>query len=375
MGLLSEIDRQKDILQKLSLSTAEYRSVCAQSNPYEALQHCSTFDSESAVILGQVDFLLQPVREYLGRPGKQLRFVDLGSKKGGFSQYILWRASRQARGGEEGARGWYFGNAGAKQDPGTDSGGGHGVEIDMRRMTLECGGSAAGLLSVFKQGTNILDPATVEAFVEFVMGGNDGTASIDLVVAEHYWNDMPDYALGLERLQYAYTIAQAVIALRVLRQGGTFVFKMAEAVTPLSAEILFLVFACFERMATVRSLASKPTSAERFIVCNHLKGDPRPIATHLLSALAKIFADQFKLSHLVSWTNVSGSKQFIGPLCHANSKLARTQVTALKTVSAAASDRKPTTRSDMEECFSPSTLQTETAERLLKSWGLPVASL
>ncbi|KAJ1903422.1 hypothetical protein LPJ71_005187 [Coemansia sp. S17] len=217
----------------------------------------------------------------------------------------------------------------------------------------------------FKTKPDILDPTTVEAFIELVKGDTT-MAGVELVVGE-FGNDLPDFGTGLEQRQYAFIIAQAVIALRVLRQGGTFVFRMADTTTPLSAEILFLLHSCFDRIAIARSLVSRPTSAERYILCNHLRGDPSWVAGHLLSALTKIRTDQLKLSHLVSWTRVSAEKDFIDKIAKVNVKLGHTRISGLKH----AVEQLSLSSSNNAD-YQPNKFQIDAAERCLKTWSLPV---
>ncbi|KAJ2744717.1 hypothetical protein GGI20_002732 [Coemansia sp. BCRC 34301] len=329
--LAKDLERQREALIRMGPSAAEFSAACAPSNPHEALEFCSALDNSSSVALGHLDFLLQPVKEYLGAESG-IKFVDLGSKHGGFSRYILWRANRDGRG--RGVKGWYLRGCDAKKLPIGAPDADYGLDIE--RLPLDCNGAADSLReygSGMKASPDILDPAAVEAFIEFVKSSGAGTGGIDLVVAESGSSDslaLPDFGTDLEQRQYAFIISQAVIALRLLRKGGTFVFKMSDTSTPLSAEILFLLLACFERMAIVRSLASRPTSAERYIVCNHLRGEPRWVASHLLVALTRMHTDQLKLSHLVSWTRVSAERQFMGKLSSVNVTLAHAQLAALK---------------------------------------------
>ncbi|KAJ2054452.1 hypothetical protein GGH13_008218 [Coemansia sp. S155-1] len=365
IGLLKDIEGQNDSLVKAGLSLRELDSVCAPNNPYEALAQRCLLDSLSSVALGHLDFLLQPVREYL-KPFAQIRFVDLGSRFGGFSRYILWRTSTTRSDCNISAKGWYFGcgDTSVFERPPTDS----GNELDLSRLSM---GYRGGIEMVrefgldFKTKPDILDPTTVEAFIELVKGDTT-MAGVELVVGE-FGNDLPDFGTGLEQRQYAFIIAQAVIALRVLRQGGTFVFRMADTTTPLSAEILFLLHSCFDRIAIARSLVSRPTSAERYILCNHLRGDPSWVAGHLLSALTKIRTDQLKLSHLVSWTRVSAEKDFIDKIAKVNMKLGHTRISGLKH----AVEQLSLSSSNNAD-YQPNKFQIDAAERCLKTWSLPV---
>ncbi|KAJ2694438.1 hypothetical protein H4218_005607, partial [Coemansia sp. IMI 209128] len=351
LGLVRELEKQREAVMGMGLSAHEFNLVCAPNNPYEALAQSSAWGNLSAVALGHLDFLLRPVSEYL-KPESKLRFVDLGSTSGGFSRYILWRAGRRG----SSARGWYFGSPAGERET-LDAADG----LDIGRLSLD---GADGTLTEFGAGSptkpDILDPAAVEAFIGSVKSG--ASASVDLVVAES-GRELADFGVDLERRQYAFILAQSVIALRVLRAGGTFVFRMAETTTPLSAEILFLLHACFERMAVVRSLVSRPTCTERFIVCNHLVGESRWVASHFLAALARMRGDQFKLSHLVSWTRVSAERQFIDKLSGVNVTLAQSQLAGFKYAGEHSSGVAE---------FRPSRLQSDVAERCLNTWDLPL---
>ncbi|KAJ2733482.1 hypothetical protein IW152_003033 [Coemansia sp. BCRC 34962] len=353
VGLVRELERRREMMMGMGLSAHEFNLVCAPNNPYEALAQSSAWGSLSAVALGHLDFLLKPVTEYL-KPKMELRFVDLGSICGGFSRYILWRANRV--GGS--AKGWYLGCPSGAERGTLDSADG----LDIGRLSL---GVADDSLTEFGAGSptkpDVLEPATVEAFIEFVKSGSNA-AGVDLVVGES-GRELPDFGVDLERRQYAFILAQSAIALRVLRAGGTFVFRMADTTTPLSAEILFLLHACFERMAVVRSLASRPTSTERFIVCNHVGGESRWVASHFLAALARMRGDQFKLSHLVSWTRVSAERQFIDKIAGVNVTLAQSQLAGLKYAGEHSSSVGE---------FRPSRLQSDVAERCLSVWDLPL---
>ncbi|KAJ2452788.1 hypothetical protein EV183_002686 [Coemansia sp. RSA 2336] len=329
-GLLQNIDKCKQVLAQMPQNTVH--SAGRAIHQYAAVLQ-SALDNEAAVMLGHLDFLLQPIREYM-QPGRLLNYVDLGSHKRGFSQYIRWRAGQQSGGVK--TQGWHF----------ASSVSGNGVP-------------ASKDLLEFAEPGGILDPRNIEQFVQMVR--RDCADGVDVVVADSCLDGSGSHA-SEEKQQYAFTIAQAAVALRVLRHGGTFVFKTFEASTPLSAELLFLIHACFERMAIVRSSVSQVTSSERYVVCNRLSADPRWISSHLLAALAKIHTGQLKLSHLASWTRVSSEKHFIEPVFRSNMAIAQMQ---LQSLNAVAAYKQPPSSS------SYSRHQIETADACLQQWSLP----
>ncbi|KAJ1936163.1 hypothetical protein FBU59_005146, partial [Linderina macrospora] len=91
--------------------------------------------------LAHLDYSLGVVREYL-KPDGELKFVDLCSDRGGFSEYVLWRAGKQS----VKSHGWYFADTSAK------------YPLDMGKMLSECHG--AENTTAFQ--ADLLDPAYVD---------------------------------------------------------------------------------------------------------------------------------------------------------------------------------------------------------------------
>ncbi|KAJ1939094.1 hypothetical protein GGF37_004539 [Kickxella alabastrina] len=370
VSLLQAADGIKEDMRKQSVSKEQFVSASLALNPYAGLTR-SVFGGLSAVALGHVDFLLRAVAEYTSNKGV-LRFVDVGSCQGALSEYILWRASSQSK---LDTRGWYFGNGSAT------------ASKVGRRMLAECRAAErldefSGAAAATAGSGGVLDPANIDAFVQHVRASND-QKHVDLVVAENDSLEQGDLALGHEKHQYAYTIAQAIVAFQILRRGGTFVFKVYDTATPLSVELLYLIHACFERMAIVRPLASRPTSTERFVVCNNLNADPARLVAHFTMALGKMHDGSLKPSHLVSWTKVSAERQFMGPLGRINNKIAQEQVQALKSVAAHIGRQQPGGGGGGASSANKNTSaehmltrqQEDVANLCLKTWGLPQLQL
>ncbi|KAJ2714441.1 Cap-specific mRNA (nucleoside-2'-O-)-methyltransferase 1 [Coemansia spiralis] len=312
-------------------------------HPYAALASRCALHSVAAVELGHVEFLLCPLLGLLQpkilpgqpRPAPALRYLVQGANGDAYADYIRWRASTVP--GAPQPNGWWFApGAAGQQSPG---------------------------LGVIDGGAGPLDLTAMEGAVRRVRSDDGGRGCVDLVVA-----DGVDAHAGpsgsLEKQLYAVVMSQAAVALQVLREGGCFVFRAVEATTPLSAEILFLVQACFEHTSIVRSFASRPTGADRFVVCRGLVAGVKDVASHLLAALATIRDGQFKLAHLVSWTRVSAEKDFVNMVCAANMSVAKAQITALAAVAARAQEQHAA-----GDGFSGA--QIDLATRCLRLWGLP----
>ncbi|KAJ2723683.1 hypothetical protein GGI07_002478 [Coemansia sp. Benny D115] len=351
--LLHNIHKYKEkITNLLQKNTLLFLSLSKVLNPYEGLSS-TRLVGPSAVVMGNIDSHVHAVSEYTAKD--VFRFVDLESTSGGFSEYILWKVSKSQQLTD--VRGWYLkSNAAAS-----------GVS---EHMLPEC--KATERLSEFGQLVGkdvILDRANIDAFVKHVKSENTQSQGVDLVVAEKDDLDTTDLDLFFEKRQHAFTIAQAIVALRLLRLGGTFVFKIYEISMPLSAELLFLIHSLFKRMSIVRSLASRPTSAERFVVCSEMVGDPSWLINHLSSALHSIMHGSMKLSHLVSWTNLSKNVNFLKFIWNFNEGIAKTQADAFQAMEGFIEAQGPRIK-DSVTGKDLTCLQKSVAYACLERWGM-----
>ncbi|KAJ2782525.1 hypothetical protein H4R18_002218 [Coemansia javaensis] len=338
--LLAAIHAHKGALDRLVPELRE--AVLRAADPHAAVVPRCTLNNAAAIALGVVDAAVHSVQSRL-RPGSTLHYVDLGSAAGGSAGYIRWRAAQRIDGAR--AAGWYFA-------PGTPGAGPAAAPADG--------------LEVFEPDSSLLNPASIDAFAARLAAG-EARGKVDLVVAgctpEH-----SGLAADLEKHQYPFAIAQAALALRVLRAGGTLVLKMYEVSTPLTAGLLFLVHSCFERMAIVRPFSSPRASSERHFVFSGLAADPDWVARHLAAALAKMRAGQLKPSHLVSWTNVSAEEAFIEAIQRSGAAIATEQLGTIQPALAHAG------QAAIARDAGFSAAQIEAADRCLRSCDLPVAS-
>ncbi|KAJ2762949.1 hypothetical protein H4S06_000369 [Coemansia sp. BCRC 34490] len=388
IGLVQEIDRVKSTLSR-QVAAGAFDAARRQTNMYAdliPLPSSPRFVGASAVALAHLDFLVSVVAMYLGRGGGALpsfRFADLGSERGGCAEYVLWRAAtskgRPAHtvSGEADAfsvHGWYFDTNGHRglQEASAVADAGSGLSLG--DMHEQC--DAANRLTVVAQadastaggGSAITSEANIDAFVRQVQAetsrapGDSQAAGIDLVVGEACYSQ-DDLAMDHEKGQYTFTLAQTTIALQVLRPGGSFVFRLFDITTPPTAEMLFVLSACFESVDIVRSLVSRPTSSERFVVCRRLRAiDTQWAALHMRTALNRINSGNFKLSHILSWTKVMDDHRFVSSLREANTEIAHAQLAMLKGVAEITLGHKQVVDRSLE--------QKSAATRCLDEWGL-----
>jgi cap1 methyltransferase len=70
----------------------------------------------------------------------------------------------------------------------------------------------------------------------------------------------------------AMLLAETTIAIKSLREGGTFVMRLYDMFTPYTVGLLYLLYRAFEQVTLIRPEACRPGSSERFVVCKQFKG-------------------------------------------------------------------------------------------------------
>ncbi|CAN0190051.1 unnamed protein product [Ectocarpus sp. 6 AP-2014] len=112
---------------------------------------------------------------------------------------------------------------------------------------------------------DLTDEANIQGFVEAIGTSTTGKY-LDLVVADGGFGTARD-TLQQERLLSPLVHAEALTALLLLREEGSFVCKLFECWTESTAALLYLLHRKFRRIAIVKPIASRPASGERYLVC------------------------------------------------------------------------------------------------------------
>lgn len=97
----------------------------------------------------------------------------------------------------------------------------------------------------------------------------DGLAN--LVVADGGFDAQRDSNCQ-ESLAHKIVVCQTAAALSLLRVGGTFVLKMFGFRETRTRRMLSYLYECFEKMAFVKPVLSRPASAERYLICYGYEG-------------------------------------------------------------------------------------------------------
>ena len=275
------------------------RSIC---NPFECLGHTydskkhaknsrkrrcnglSQFVNRSAIKLANIDALLGFTLTSASCPTplggdavSPFVFVDLCGAPGGFSEYILYRLKHPVSSEEAPASCLGFGMSlsGRNED-------GKGVAWNMEhlreyhldklhgrcqyRFQNTSGDDGTGSIYSWKNTLSLLH------LISTTLGARaprDGLAS--LVVADGGFDAQRD-SNSQEALAHRIVVCQTAAALSLLRIGGVFVLKMFGFREPQTRRMLSHLYECFEKVAFVKPVLSRPASAERYLVCYGYEG-------------------------------------------------------------------------------------------------------
>jgi cap1 methyltransferase len=238
-----QLQRAKDIFgDQRYMANTDLRT---QTNPFENVGR-SIFMNRAAVKLANIDAVFNVTGHDSGMvvmqvPGK-FTFCDIAAGPGAFTQYIQYRRPD--------AYGW--------------------------GITLK------GPLD-WKLGPNAVDPTRFETvygprptdngdlyqhwkfFSDFVRQTQvDG---VDLVTGDGGFDvDTPEGYERQEFLSMRLLLCQILVAISVLRTGGSFVCKVFDTATEMSGQLVYLLSLCFDAVVFFKPASSRPANAERYIV-------------------------------------------------------------------------------------------------------------
>lgn len=238
-----ELQRAKDIFGDTRyLQNTYLRTV---TNPFEGVGR-SIFMNRAAVKLANIDAVFDVTGHQTGMvvmqvPGK-FTFCDVAAGPGAFTQYIQYRRPDSYGWGMtlKGPLDWKVGPDG----------------VDPTRFETIYGPSQADNGDLYQHW---------KFFSDYVRQTQvDG---VDLVTGDGGF-DVDDKD-GFERQEFLSSrlfLCQILVALSVLRNGGSFVCKVFDTVTELSGQLVYLLSLCFDAVVFFKPASSRPANAERYII-------------------------------------------------------------------------------------------------------------
>ena len=117
---------------------------------------------------------------------------------------------------------------------------------------------------MFNDG-NIYNVYVADAYVNKV-----GKNSVDLVTADGGFQAKDENDKEVEHVKLF--LAETLIALRVLKKGGSYILKIYDIFTQPTLELLYLLKNTFKSVQIKKPVSSRPANSERYIVCHGYQG-------------------------------------------------------------------------------------------------------
>lgn len=242
------------ILQKVknTFSNPNFISARNAANPFEELSR-SIFMNRAAIKIANLDALYNFTNHnsglisYTDESDDLFTFCDVASGPGGFTEYIQFRR-RKARG-----YGMSLRDTSKSLQWNTD-------KLDMSRFIVTYGDDNTG--NLYTQW---------EWFTKFI--SDKEPTGVDLVMADGGF-EVEDIKEGFERQEYLTShllMAECAVGIKCCKEGGTFVVKCFNTVTQISAEIVFILAQCFEKISIIKPVSSRPANEEQYIICTNKK--------------------------------------------------------------------------------------------------------
>jgi cap1 methyltransferase len=208
---------------KKAFSVPNFIEARNKTNPFEEIPR-SIFINIDAVKLANIDSVLHVSNEIFTfdhkQSDKQFTFCDVASGPGGFTQYLQYRFPNS------------YGYGMTLLHPTLDW---NKNFLDMKRFEPFYGPDNTGNLY-----TNC------EHFIKFVL--NKSPAGVDLVTADGDPDIEDNLYFKQEFLLSRLLTTQALIGIGCTKIGGNFVLKVFDTVTDHSAQIIYILSLCFEKI-------------------------------------------------------------------------------------------------------------------------------
>ncbi|XP_065333184.1 cap-specific mRNA (nucleoside-2'-O-)-methyltransferase 1-like [Cloeon dipterum] len=333
------------------LDDVELRKSRGKCNPFESIGKVF-FQNRAALKMANIDaacdMMFTDPKNKEGQkslPQDQLLyFADICAGPGGFSEYVLWRKSWQAKG---------FGF--------TLRGGNDFKLEDFYAASAETFEPCYG-----KDGDgNIYKPANISHFQEHVLA-NAGGKGVHFTMADGGFSVEGQENIQ-EILSHRLYLCQCLVALSITRPGGHFVVKLFDLFTPFSAGLIWLMRRAFREICIFKPNTSRPANSERYLVCKHRLDDVSAVRNLMWTAneeFEKLGTGSGRaVVTLVPEDVIAGDKELVEYLTTSNNELGHRQAVSLNKIKAFCQD--PT-------LFEPR--QAEMRKSCLDLWRIPEKS-
>lgn len=240
-----DVDKYEE-LQQLKDKFEDPRFVKARSetNPVEGIGK-GIFLNRAAIKLANIDAIFKLSKyniDFLTKTSSlPFIFADVAGGPGGFTEYLQYRLPNSVGYGITLKSGlpWNMN------------------KLDMNYFNITYGRDETG--NVFTNS---------DYFSEWVLSKN--REGVDLVVSDGGF-ETDDRPRQQEILSAGLILHEILIALMILKPNGNFLVKVFDTVTPISADLIYLITLCFDETYMFKPLSSRPANSERYLVAKSKK--------------------------------------------------------------------------------------------------------
>nr|XP_050847313.1 cap-specific mRNA (nucleoside-2'-O-)-methyltransferase 1 [Vespula vulgaris] len=336
--IVKDIINSKTIFDRID--KVEMRRARTRSNPYETIRG-AFFLNRAAVKMANMDkacdFLFTKPTNL--KNNELLYFADVCAGPGGFSEYVLWRKKWHAKG---------FGFTLKNEND------------------FKLGDFYAGSPETFhtfygpKGDGDVFDTSNQEAFRDLIMKHTHGKGV-------HFMMSDGGFSVeGQENIQEILSkqlyLCQCLVALMIVRDGGSFVTKLFDLFTPFSAGLVYLMYRCFDEICICKPNTSRPANSERYLICKGKRHDTHDVMKYLFHVNKLLLKrDEDKdVMELVPLEELEMEKEFLQYLRRSNNNLGKKQIIGLLKIAAFCEDNT---------LFEPR--QADMRRQCLEYWELP----
>lgn len=120
---------------------------------------------------------------------------------------------------------------------------------------------------------DLLQHENISAYVKEILDDRNFVDGFSLITADGGFDEEERYD-AKEVLHYNLILGEIIVILNTQKLHGQCVLKIFETFTDTSVYILYILCSCYETFDIVKPSTSRPTNAERYVVCKGFKGSP-----------------------------------------------------------------------------------------------------
>lgn len=252
-----------------------------ETNPFEEIKN-SIFIGRAAIKLANIDTIFNITDEIFTfdnmQSSKQITFCDIAAGPGGFTQYLQFRHPN--------SKGYGM----TKREPKLDW---NTRVLNMEKFKTFYGSDDTGDLY-----TGWLQ------FCELVLRENP--QGVDLIMGDGGFDlekgpNINELLRKQEFLSSRLLLVEALVGIMCTKIGGNFVLKCFDTVTDLSAQLIYILSLCFDKITIFKPVSSRPANSERYIICKKRHSEIKHYIDILREA-ALLYTSDMYIDNMISNT-------------------------------------------------------------------------